>query len=441
MQSSSHVSLASTPATNKLSPKLATILAAAAEAVASVINGRTPEASLQACLPAARAGAMDLTYTTLRDFGRGEFLLAQLTAKRLPDALVHSLLLVALSRLERRPEDAHTLVNQATDAAKEIGNGRYKGVVNGVLRNFLRRQAELSAAADADMVARFRHPAWWINRIRADHPQHWQEILAAGNSHPPMCVRVQRRRVTSTNWQALLTSEGIAGSALNEEAYLLARPLPVERIPGFAEGLYSVQDFGAQTAAHLLDLHDGMSVLDACAAPGGKAAHMLELADVRLTALDIDERRLQRVQSNLDRLGLRATLKLGDAAKLDSWWDGQSFERILADVPCTASGVVRRHPDAKWLRRETDLRSFARQQASIIDALWQTLARGGKMLYCTCSLFDQENAAQIASFMARHPDAQRLPTHLNTPTQSDLELKLLPTAEHDGFYYALLQKR
>ena len=441
MQSSSHVSPASTPASNKLSPKLATILAAAAEAVASVIDGRTPETSLKACLPAVRAGAMDLTYTTLRDYGRGDFLLAQLTAKRLPDDLVHSLLLVALSRLERRPEDAHTLVNQATDAAKEIGNGRYKGVVNGVLRNFLRRQGELSTAADADSVARFRHPAWWISRIRADHPQHWQAILAAGNSHPPMCLRVQRRRVTSTNWQDSLTGEGIDARALNAEAYLLTRPIPVERIPGFADGLCSVQDFGAQAAAHLLDLSDGMSVLDACAAPGGKAAHVLELADVRLTALDIDERRLQRVQSNLDRLGLSATLKVGDAAKLDTWWDGQSFERILADVPCTASGVVRRHPDAKWLRRETDLRSFARQQANIIDVLWQTLARGGKMLYCTCSLFDQENAAQIASFMARHPDAQRLPTHLNTPTQSDLELKLLPTAEHDGFYYALLQKR
>ena len=441
MQSSSHVSPTPTPVSNKLSPKLATILAAAAEAVAGVIDGRTPEASLQACLPAVRAGAMDLTYTTLRDYGRGDFLLAQLTEKRLPDTLVHSLLLVALSRLERRPEDAHTLVNQATDAAKEIGNGRYKGVVNGVLRNFLRRQDELSTAADADAVALHRHPAWWISRIRADHPQHWQAILAAGNSHPPMCLRAQRRRVTSTNWQDSLTGEGIDARALNDEAYLLTRPIPVERIPGFADGLCSVQDFGAQAAAHLLDLSDGMSVLDACAAPGGKAAHLLELANVRLTALDIDERRLQRVQSNLDRLGLSATLKVGDAAKLDTWWDGQSFERILADVPCSASGVVRRHPDAKWLRRETDLRSFARQQASIIDALWQTLARGGKMLYCTCSLFDQENAAQIGSFMARHTDAQRLPTHLNTPSQSDLELKLLPTAEHDGFYYALLQKR
>ena len=246
---------------------------------------------------------------------------------------------------------------------------------------------------------------------------------------------------TSTNWQDSLAQAEIEVRALNEEAFLLTRPMPVERIPGFAEGLCSVQDFGAQAAAHLLDVRGGMTVLDACAAPGGKAAHLLELADIKLTALDIDARRLARVQSNLERLGLSATLKVGNAANIDSWWDGQPFERILADVPCTASGVVRRHPDAKWLRRETDLRKFAKQQAEIIDALWQTLARGGKMLYCTCSVFDQENAAQISSFMLRHADAERLPTQLLKSTQSDIELKLLPTAEHDGFYYALLQKR
>lgn len=454
MTQSSHISPSPIVPTTTLNPPLAATLAAAATAVAAVIAGGTPDAVLQGLTPKLKAGAMDLSYTALRDYGRGDFILAQLTAKRLPDDLVHSLLLVAISRLERRPEEAHTIVNQATDAAKEMGNGRYKGLVNGVLRNFLRRRAELLAAADQDAVAFSRHPAWWIARIRADHPEHSEEILAAGNSHPPMCLRRNgRQRVgarrsghsamqsTSTNWQDSLAPADIGIRALSDEAFLLTRPMPVERIPGFAEGLCSVQDFGAQAAAHLLDVHDGMTVLDACAAPGGKAAHLLELADIKLTALDVDARRLARVQSNLDRLGLNATLKVGNAANVDAWWDGQPFERILADVPCTASGVVRRHPDAKWLRRETDLRKFAKQQAEIIDALWQTLARGGKMLYCTCSLFNQENAAQISSFMLRHPDAERLPTSLRTPTQSELELKLLPTAEHDGFYYALLQKR
>ena len=445
MNQSSHISPAPIVPITALNPPLAATLAAAATVVAAVIAGGTPDAVLHGLVPKLRAGAMDLSYTALRDYGRGDFLLVRLTAKRLPDALVHSLLLVAISRLERRPEEAHTIVNQATDAAKEIGNGRYKGVVNGVLRNFLRRRAELLAAADQDAVAFSRHPAWWIARIRADHPQHSEEILAAGNSHPPMCLRRNQRRATSSNWRDSLAQAEIEARALSDEAFLLTRPMPVERIPGFAEGLCSVQDFGAQAAAHLLDVHDGMTVLDACAAPGGKAAHLLELADIKLTALDVDARRLARVQSNLDRLGLSATLKVGNAANVDAWWDGQPFERVLADVPCTASGVVRRHPDAKWLRRETDLRKFAKQQADIIDALWQTLARGGKMLYCTCSLFDQENAAQISSFLLRHPDAERLPTQLKTrlskTTQSENELKLLPTAEHDGFYYALLQKR
>ena len=445
MNQSSHISPAPIVPITALNPPLAATLAAAATVVAAVIAGGTPDAVLHGLVPKLRAGAMDLSYTALRDYGRGDFLLVRLTAKRLPDALVHSLLLVAISRLERRPEEAHTIVNQATDAAKEIGNGRYKGVVNGVLRNFLRRRAELLAAADQDAVAFSRHPAWWIARIRADHPQHSEEILAAGNSHPPMCLRRNQRRATSSNWRDSLAQAEIEARALSDEAFLLTRPMPVERIPGFAEGLCSVQDFGAQAAAHLLDVHDGMTVLDACAAPGGKAAHLLELADIKLTALDVDARRLARVQSNLDRLGLSATLKVGNAANVDAWWDGQPFERVLADVPCTASGVVRRHPDAKWLRRETDLRKFAKQQADIIDALWQTLARGGKMLYCTCSLFDQENAAQISSFLLRHPDAERLPTQLKTrlskTTQSENELKLLPTAEHDGFYCALLQKR
>ena len=431
---------------------MATILAAAAAAVASVINGGTPDASLQALASHVRAGAMDLSYTTLRDFGRGDLLLTNLMEKPLPDVLVHSLLLVALSRLERRPDEAHTIVNQATNAATSMGNGRYKGLVNGVLRSFLRRKDELLKAADADGVARARHPAWWIARLRADYPSHWEEILVAGNTHPPMCLRLNQLHATA-NWQESLAEAGIETRQLNEEALLISRPLPVERIPGFAAGFCSVQDFGAQAAAHLLDVTDGMKVLDACAAPGGKSAHLLELAKIDLLALDHDAHRLNRIESNLARLGLQAKVSLGDAARPERWWDGRSFDRILADVPCTASGVVRRHPDAKWLRRDADVAKFAGQQAKIIDALWQTLVRGGKMLYATCSVFGQENEMQVRSFVARHADALRLPTRMpirladdaettNDPTTtSDLELKLLPTAEHDGFYYALLQKR
>lgn len=453
MSQSSHVLSPSVASATSLSPPLATTLSAAAATVMAVINGQTPDASLQALSTAVRAGAMDLSYTTLRDFGRGDFLLARLLEKPLPDVLVHSLLLVAICRLERRPDEAHTIVNQATEAATDMGNGRYKGLVNGVLRNYLRRKDELVKAADADSIAAARHPAWWIARLRNDYPNQWQEILAAGNSHPPMCLRLNRQRVTSTNWQDSFADAGIETRSLNDEALLLTRPIPIERVPGFAAGLCSVQDFGAQAAAHLLDVADGMRVLDACAAPGGKSAHLLELAKIDLTALDHDARRITRVASNFARLGLEADVKVGDAAKPGKWWDGRPFERILADVPCTASGVVRRHPDAKWLRRDDDVASFARQQVKIIDALWQTLAPGGKMLYATCSLFDQENDAQISSFITRHADAKRLPTKLplafhgqsniapTSTASSDLDLKLLPNSEHDGFYYALLQKR
>jgi 16S rRNA (cytosine967-C5)-methyltransferase len=208
----------------------------------------------------------------------------------------------------------------------------------------------------------------------------------------------------------------------------------VERIPGFASGLCSVQDHGAQAAAALLDVRDGMRVLDACAAPGGKAAHLLERADVDLTALDADVARVARITSTLERLGLSATVRVGDARAPEAWWDGRPFDRILADVPCSASGVVRRHPDAKWLRRETDIASFAATQREIVDALWRTLAPGGKMVYATCSVFHEENARQVESFLGRHADARQ------PPATRDAQLQLLPDAEHDGFYYALLQK-
>ena len=235
-----------------------------------------------------------------------------------------------------------------------------------------------------------------------------------------------------------LAAAGIAARALDATAILLDKPVPVERIPGFGEGFCSVQDWGAQTSAGLLDVKDGMRVLDACAAPGGKAAHLLETAQVDLTALDADAVRAARITDNLRRLGLTATVKVGDAREVDTWWDGRPYDRILADVPCSASGVVRRHPDAKWLRRESDIAGFAATQRAIIDALWRTLAPGGKMLYASCSVFGEENARQVEAFIGRHVDARRLPIP-GTATR-DAQLHHLPDAEHDGFYYALLQK-
>jgi 16S rRNA (cytosine967-C5)-methyltransferase len=222
---------------------------------------------------------------------------------------------------------------------------------------------------------------------------------------------------------------------VGEAGLLLGRPVPVERLPGFFEGLASVQDLGAQQAAPLLDVRPGMRVLDACAAPGGKSAHLLELAAIELLALDSDAARLARVRENLDRLGLAAELKAADCRRLADWWDGRPFERVLADVPCSASGVVRRHPDIKWLRRDADIDGFAATQAQILEALWLVLAPGGRLLYATCSVFPEENALRVAAFAARHVDCRRLPMG-GAP-----ERQLLPQAEHDGFFYALLEKR
>jgi 16S rRNA (cytosine967-C5)-methyltransferase len=404
------------------SPLLSVALKTAAEAVATVLAGHTPDALLAATAPALRPAVLDLVFSTLRDYGRGDFLLGRLLAKPLKDKPARALLLVALERLERRPEEAHTFVDQAVTAAAKP----FKGLVNAVLRNFLRRRDELLAAADADAVARWRHPHWWLEKLRTAWPDRWQDIAAAGNSHPPMCLRLNRRRPPV---------DMLAGQPLGDTALLLDRPVPVERLPGFREGRVSVQDWGAQQAARLLDARDGMRVLDACAAPGGKTAHLLELADVDLTALEVDPQRARRIGENLDRLGLKANIRVADASRPGDWWDGQSFDRILADVPCSASGVARRHPDIKWLRRAADVAAFGQTQAVILDALWPLLAPGGKMLYCTCSVFSEENGDQMRAFAARHPDARRLPTG-----GADPELQLLPTASHDGFYYALLEK-
>jgi 16S rRNA (cytosine967-C5)-methyltransferase len=231
-----------------------------------------------------------------------------------------------------------------------------------------------------------------------------------------------------------LQQAGLSASKLDNDAIVLAKPVPVERLPGFFEGAVSIQDAGAQLAAKLLDVHDDMEVLDACAAPGGKTAHILELANVNMTALDSDAVRLQRVGSNLERLGLRARLRAADATAPETWWDGTPFERVLLDAPCSASGVVRRHPDIKWLRRASDIPGFVARQERLLEALWKVVAPGGKLLYVTCSIFDEEDHETIDRFAARHPDARILQ---GMPGRDGL---LLPDEEHDGFYYALLQK-
>ena len=377
----------------------------------------------------ARAAAQDVAYGVLRRYGWGEFILGRLMSKPLTHSETQALLLGALYRLDTRPDSSPMVVDQAVAAAGELAGGAFKGLVNGVLRNFLRQRESLLAALAQDDEAHQQYPRWWLTRLRRAYHDNWQSIVTVGNSPPPMTLRVNQRRGTVADYAAKLEVAGLSVHPVGRHGLILEKPVSVEFLPGFFEGFVSVQDAGAQRAAELLDLVSGAHVLDACAAPGGKTAHLLESADIDLLALDIDASRTKRIEENLQRLGLQATLKVADCNEVMSWWDGRPFDAILADVPCSASGVVRRHPDIKHLRRESDVRRFAHTQAAILDALWPLLKIGGKLLYATCSVFPEENAAQIDAFRVRQSGVERL--H---------EEQLLPQDENDGFYYALLQR-
>ena len=386
-----------------------------------------------------RAAVQDLSFGTLRFLGYLDALLAALVDKPLHDEQLGNLLRVALYQLEFTRAAKHAIVDHAVRACGRLGHPSAKGLVNAVLRNFLRRRAPLCARARHSDVGRFSYPRWWIDKLRHQYPQEYGAILDAGNLHPPLALRVNRRRTTTADYLAQLRANGINARTVGE-AVLLDRPRPVTDIPGFAEGVVSVQDAAAQRAAPLLDLQPGAVVLDACAAPGGKTGHMLELADINLTALDNDGARLQRITANLSRLKLAAHVVCGNAFDPAGWWDGRPYDRILADVPCSGSGVVRRHPDIKWLRRVADIAQFAQTQARMLDALWQMLASGGKLLYATCSVFHEENHIQVERFLGRHRDAHRLKLPGTDTNQQQPAGQILPDEWHDGFFYALLQK-
>lgn len=424
----------------------------AADAVNQVLSGRNLTLALPAAMslfnqatPQQRGAAADLSYGTLRFYAEIDAYLDQLLDKPLTDKRIYSLLLVALYQLLHDRADTFTVVNQAVTAVsmmrKPAAKPWAKGLVNAVLRNFLRQKDTLAQSVNQSEAVHYSYPHWWIDKLKFQYPDLWQSMLTAGNMHPPMTLRVNLAKIDMAQYLALLAQHDMAAEHLGGEAILLAQPVPVEKIPGFAEGLVSVQDYGAQFAAHLLDLKDGMKVLDACAAPGGKTGHILEMAKVKLTAIDNDSVRLQRVASNLQRLGLQAALVGGDAASTE-WHDGELFDRILADVPCSASGIVRRHVDIKWLRREEDLISFAAQQAGMLPNLWQRLAKGGKLLYVTCSVFNEENQQQVDKFLAAHSDAEQIPLPVNVFPDNVTRVngQLVPCHAHDGFFYALLQK-
>ncbi|BBO60517.1 ribosomal RNA small subunit methyltransferase B [Mycoavidus sp. B2-EB] len=443
-QTTSHFAMQPAP------DSLAFALNNAARALAVVRAGTALPAALTALfaeieVPAARGAIQDIAYRTLRALGRADALLAALVRKP-PTAPVANLLTCALALLSDEPDAAiyapFTVVDQAVCAASvQPETHPMKGFVNAVLRNFLRSRATLLAQIMRNPVARWNHPRWWIDEVRAAWPTAWEGILSAGNTHAPLTLRVNQRRSTVAEYLDVLHTAQIPAVAAGPSAVRLLRALPVERVPGFMQGVVSVQDASAQRAAPLLEVRPGMRVLDACAAPGGKTGHLLELAEIDLVALEVDQARAMRIKQNLDRLQLVATVCIGSASSPEQWWDGQLFDRVLIDAPCSGSGIVRRHPDIRWLRRSTDLTALAREQQRMLAALWPLLKPGGELVYATCSIFPIEGEGQAQWFEGKQQDAVRL----SAPGQI-LPSTALPDAgsnieDRDGFFYARFRKQ
>jgi len=448
---------------------LAQELAVAAAACAAVSSGVSlPQALARALaqhpVPAAsRAPVRDMAYASVRRLGTTRALLAQLAPRPIAGPLA-ALLQTALVQLFEPQRACAVIVDQAVRAAQvgaaSAGHAKRSGAfVNAVLRRFLReREALLGALAQAQRAGAPDPdwPPWWVDCVRQDHPQAWHAVLAASSAAGPLSLRLNTQRVDAAAYLDELAAAGIAARQVGPQAICLEDARPVEEIPGFRSGLVSVQDAGAQLAAPLLGLAPGQRVLDACAAPGGKTLHLLESAPIDLLALDVDAQRLQRVQENLARaepaLGgagaptaPRVQLMAADAAQPEQWWDGRAFDRILLDAPCSASGIVRRHPDIRWLRRRGDLATLAAQQRRLLDALWPLLAPSGRLLYVTCSLFAVENEAVIQQFLGATPNARRQALLWSFAGESPQAIaQLLPIADrqrdHDGFFYALLVK-
>jgi len=436
---------------------LSAVLWQAAGTVSAVMEGQSLTEALAAVPPALRPATQAVSFHAMRQLGWASAVSSGLV-QRSPGAQFDALLNVALSLLKAPFDEAnqghapaipgmpvyapHTVVNQAVTAAADHRSlVTYKGLLNACLRRFLRERSAIDAAVAELPEAKWNYPRWWVEQVRRAYPKQWQAILSAADVPAPMTLRVNLRRASRDQVRDAMLAIGIASEPVGQVGLVLAEARPVMQLPGFSEGWWSVQDAAAQRAAALLAVRDGERVLDACAAPGGKTAHMLEMADVDVLALDFDPTRLARVTENLDRLGLnsdRVSVVAADAVNLDAWWDGKPFDAVLADVPCTASGIVRRHPDIRWLRRAPDVARTAALQTRIVDALWRTVAPGGRLLYVTCSIFPEEGERQAAAFARRHADAQRL----------DAPGQLLPVAfsatyqdQHDGFFYALFAKQ
>ena len=429
------------------------LLQAASQVAQAVQSGRSMTAAIEAVPKDLRPGVQALSFQAMRWWGRA-MALRQSLARKAPPAQADALLCTALALSwhdELAPYPIHTLVNQAVEAARKHKDMRAQApFINACLRRFLRERQALLAQTDADITAQWNHPAWWVKRLQSDHPEQWQTILQAAQSAAPMTLRVNPKHSSVQAYLQALDANGISAKAVGAYGVQLVKAVPVQMLPGFLEGHVSVQDAAAQLAAPLLlqglqTASQALRLLDACAAPGGKTGHLLECDPLaQVLALDVDPVRCERIQQNLDRLKVKAQIVAADAHKPADWWDGQSFDGILLDAPCTASGIGRRHPDVRWLRRESDLAQLAAIQAKLLQALWPLLKPGGRLLFCTCSVFKVEGETQIQTFVQHNTDALILPSpgHL-TPSSATSETSLRDNdmGEHDGFYYALLEKR
>jgi len=424
---------------------------AAARVVQGVLEGNSLATLIPYQLSAIddardRALAQELSYGTLRYHFRLQALLDRLLEKPLKekDRDVKALLLIGCYQLLYLRVAEHAAVNETAGAAKHLGKRWAVGLVNGVLRRLQREQDALLQAMESDEEARYAMPGWLLREIRQRWPDSWQNRVCALNTRPPMTLRVNLSRATREAYLERLAAGGIEASPnpVAESGIDLERPLEVESLPGFDDGDVSVQDGAAQLAAGLLDLAPGQRVLDACAAPGGKSGHLLESEPgIALTAMDIDAERLERVASNLARLRLQAELVVADAAQPEGEWAQRQYDRILLDVPCSATGVIRRHPDIKLLRRESDIAALSALQQRILKAIWPRLKPGGLMLYATCSLLPAENERQLAPFLADHPDARERPIPALWGEAREVGRQIAPGESGlDGFYYALLEK-
>lgn len=427
------------------------VRAVAARALGQVLGeGRSLAAALLPALsqtdPRDRGLLQELCHGACRWHPQLQALLDRLLARPLAatEHAVRALLLIGLYQLWHLRIPEHAAVAETVAAARQLRKPWAAGLANAVLRTALRRRAELAAALDADPVARTAHPRWLLDRLRQDWPDDWPAIVAANNARPPFVLRVNPRHGDGADYrqrlaEAARAAEPVPGAA---SALILAEPADVAALPGFAEGWVSVQDAAAQLAAPLLDARPEHRVLDACAAPGGKTGHLLECEpSLDLTALDRDAGRLEQVRDNLRRLGLTARLVAGDARRPADWWDGVPYDRILVDAPCSATGVIRRHPDIKLLRRESDIAALAQQQEAILAGLWPLLRPGGRLLYATCSVLRQENDQVITAFLASHPDASERPILADWGRAVARGRQILPgETGMDGFYYAGLSK-